>query len=45
MKKLSNNLKGIIYILLGMFIIAFQDIAIKILSTNPYPVYMFLKCT
>ena len=34
MKKLSNNLKGIIYILFGMFIIAFQDIAIKILSTN-----------
>jgi drug/metabolite transporter (DMT)-like permease len=34
MKKLSNNLKGIIYILLGMFIIAFQDIAIKILSIN-----------
>ena len=34
MKKLSNNLKGIIYILSGMFIIAFQDISFKILSTN-----------
>ena len=43
MKKLSNNLKGIIYILLGMFIIAFQDIAIKILSTNTNLFLIFLS--
>ena len=34
MKKLSNNLKGIIYILSGMFVIAFHDISLKILSIN-----------
>ena len=42
MKKLSNNLKGIIYILFGMFIITFQDIAIKILSTNTNLFLIFL---
>ena len=42
MKKLSNNLKGVIYILSGMFIISFQDIAIKILSTNTNLFLIFL---
>ena len=34
MKKSSNNLKGILYILSGMFVIAFHDISLKILSIN-----------
>ena len=34
MKNISNNVKGILYILLAMFILAIQDICIKLLSNN-----------
>ena len=43
MKKISNNIKGILYILLAMFILAIQDICIKLLSnnTNLFQIFFF----
>ena len=43
MKKISNNIKGILYILLAMFILAIQDICIKLLSSdvNLFEIFFF----